>query len=122
MARKMLSLMLGALASRATTFTSYSRPLAFSAGGIRSAARFRYVTLPAEGQRVGELLSVSGNIYTTDEKDAPVVTLFTKKGCTLCDKVTEVCTFLIEIFPGNVGNNQQLLAVALSCTHRDNRC
>ena len=33
--------------------------------------------------------SVSGPVYTADDEEAPTVTLFTKEGCTLCDKVGE---------------------------------
>jgi hypothetical protein len=33
---------------------------------------------------------VSGTIYSAEDPDAPVVTLFTKDGCTLCDKVKDV--------------------------------
>lgn len=34
--------------------------------------------------------SVSGEIYATSEEGAPVVKLFTKEGCTLCDKAKDV--------------------------------
>eukprot|EP00522_Entomoneis_paludosa_P009665 CAMPEP_0172450208 /NCGR_PEP_ID=MMETSP1065-20121228/8653_1 /TAXON_ID=265537 /ORGANISM="Amphiprora paludosa, Strain CCMP125" /LENGTH=146 /DNA_ID=CAMNT_0013201985 /DNA_START=138 /DNA_END=578 /DNA_ORIENTATION=- len=36
------------------------------------------------------LASVTGPVYTSEEEEAPIVTLFTKEGCTLCDKVKEV--------------------------------
>ena len=40
------------------------------------------------------LASVTGTAYSSDTPDAPTVRLFTKEGCTLCDKVKDV---LIEI-------------------------
>eukprot|EP00816_Leptocylindrus_hargravesii_P003295 CAMPEP_0196803210 /NCGR_PEP_ID=MMETSP1362-20130617/2594_1 /TAXON_ID=163516 /ORGANISM="Leptocylindrus danicus, Strain CCMP1856" /LENGTH=207 /DNA_ID=CAMNT_0042174663 /DNA_START=233 /DNA_END=854 /DNA_ORIENTATION=- len=38
----------------------------------------------------GERKSVTGPIYTADDSSTPMVTLFTKDGCTLCDKVKDV--------------------------------
>ena len=38
----------------------------------------------------GERTSVTGTLYVSEDDDAPVVTLFTKEGCTLCDKVKDV--------------------------------
>lgn len=38
----------------------------------------------------GERKSVTGTVYSADDDNAPVVTLFTKDGCTLCDKVKDV--------------------------------
>jgi glutaredoxin len=40
------------------------------------------------------MASVSGPAYTSETQGAPNVTLFTKEGCTLCDKVKEA---LVEI-------------------------
>jgi thiol-disulfide isomerase/thioredoxin len=34
--------------------------------------------------------SVTGTVYTVQEEGAPVVILFTKEGCTLCDKVKDI--------------------------------
>lgn len=34
--------------------------------------------------------SVTGTVYTVQDKGAPVVSLFTKEGCTLCDKVKDI--------------------------------
>lgn len=44
------------------------------------------------GENNGERKSVSGIIYEVegDKCSFPIVTLFTKEGCTLCDKVTDV--------------------------------
>jgi len=42
--------------------------------------------------------SVNGIVYAGDS-DAPVIRLFTKKGCTLCDKVKDVLIGLREEFP-----------------------
>jgi hypothetical protein len=36
------------------------------------------------------LASVTGTTYTSENPDASVVRLFTKEGCTLCDKVKDV--------------------------------
>jgi glutaredoxin len=36
------------------------------------------------------LASVTGTAYTSENHEAPVVRLFTKEGCTLCDKVKDV--------------------------------
>lgn len=35
--------------------------------------------------------SVTGTVYIAEDADAPQVRLFTREGCTLCDKV-KVCT------------------------------
>ncbi|GKY93641.1 hypothetical protein MPSEU_000331500 [Mayamaea pseudoterrestris] len=45
--------------------------------------------------------SVTGIAYTAkhDDEDAPVVTLFTKEGCTLCDKVKDVLIDLQQSHP-----------------------
>lgn len=40
--------------------------------------------------------SVTGTVYEAVEANAPVVTLFTKEGCTLCDKVKAVLVDLRE--------------------------
>ena len=57
----------------------------------------RCMTTKDEEQRV----SVSGTVYSCDDDSAPVVTLFTKDGCTLCDKVKDVrnplCDFLMPL-------------------------
>lgn len=50
----------------------------------------RPFSLPARGA------SVTGTVYKAIDKDAPVVTLFTKEGCTLCDKVKDVLVDLRE--------------------------
>jgi thiol-disulfide isomerase/thioredoxin len=34
--------------------------------------------------------SVTGTVYTVPDEGAPVVSLFTKEGCTLCDKVKDI--------------------------------
>lgn len=43
-----------------------------------------------EGNNADERKSVTGPIYNVDDSNAPMVTLFTKDGCTLCDKVKDV--------------------------------
>lgn len=45
-------------------------------------------------KQIARLASVSGVSYSSDELGAPSVRLFTKEGCTLCDKVKDV---LLEI-------------------------
>ena len=40
--------------------------------------------------------SVTGTVYEAVQAEAPVVTLFTKEGCTLCDKVKDVLVDLRE--------------------------
>jgi len=39
----------------------------------------------SEGDR-----SVTGSIYSSSSEENPIVTLYTKEGCTLCDKVSDV--------------------------------
>jgi thiol-disulfide isomerase/thioredoxin len=41
--------------------------------------------------------SVTGSVYQVDS--APTVTLFTKEGCTLCDKVKDVLVTVSEEYP-----------------------
>lgn len=55
--------------------------------------RTRSVVLPPRGS------SVTGTVYEATEPDAPEVTLFTKEGCTLCDKVKDVLDELRESHP-----------------------
>jgi thiol-disulfide isomerase/thioredoxin len=43
--------------------------------------------------------SVTGTAYTCNDPNAPVVTLFTKEGCTLCDKVKDVLKSIQEEQP-----------------------
>jgi glutaredoxin len=47
----------------------------------------------------GRTISVTGTVYESDDASAPVVTLFTKKGCTLCDKVKDVLETLRTELP-----------------------
>ena len=57
-----------------------SAPSAFTPPPLRRISR----------TRLCERRSVSGEVYAASEADAPVVKLFTKEGCTLCDKVKDV--------------------------------
>lgn len=64
----------------------------------RSLSRFRIckersLHLPSRGA------SVTGIVYEAEEKVALKVTLFTKEGCTLCDKVKDVLVELRENYP-----------------------
>lgn len=45
-------------------------------------------------RQLARFASVSGIVYSSEKSGAPFVRLFTKEGCTLCDKVKEV---LLEI-------------------------
>ena len=46
--------------------------------------------------------SVSGIVYESEDADAPQVRLFTKEGCTLCDKVkVHSGTILVELYKRN---------------------
>lgn len=62
--------------------------------GIRPFVRTttRPVSLPTTRRGA----SVTGTVYEAVQPDAPVVTLFTKEGCTLCDKVKDVLVDLRE--------------------------
>ena len=60
---------------------------------VRSFQRGRSVFLPPQGA------SVTGTVYEAAEPEAPKVTLFTKEGCTLCDKVKDVLVDLRETHP-----------------------
>uniref|UniRef100_A0A7S3L4A4 Glutaredoxin-like protein n=1 Tax=Amphora coffeiformis TaxID=265554 RepID=A0A7S3L4A4_9STRA len=60
---------------------------------VRSSRRGRSVFLPPRGA------SVTGTVYEAAEPEAPKVTLFTKEGCTLCDKVKDVLIELRETHP-----------------------
>lgn len=48
---------------------------------------------------ISSFSSVSGTIYSVPEQNAPTVRLFTKEGCTLCDKVKETLESLRDEFP-----------------------
>ena len=41
-------------------------------------------------QQTRQFASVTGTVYESGEPEAPTVKLFTKEGCTLCDKVKDV--------------------------------
>jgi thiol-disulfide isomerase/thioredoxin len=43
--------------------------------------------------------SVTGTAYSSEDADAPVVKLFTKEGCTLCDKAKDVLKGIQEEYP-----------------------
>jgi len=60
---------------------------------VKNLQRGRSVFLPPRGG------SVTGTVYEAAVSEAPQVTLFTKEGCTLCDKVKDVLTDLRETHP-----------------------
>ena len=70
-----------------------------SAGGAFTRAKFptTRIFLPRRFQA-----SVTGTIYSSDDQDAPKVSLFTKEGCTLCDKVKDV---LLETKQGGINHS-----------------
>lgn len=82
------SLIFTAMRSGALAFTLRSSRATHS---ILSNARSVY--LPPRGA------SVSGTVYEADAKEAPTITLFTKEGCTLCDKVKDVLVDVRESYP-----------------------
>jgi glutaredoxin len=53
--------------------------------GQRSAYTARHMTTNEAGRT-----SVTGTVYESNNACTPVVTLFTKEGCTLCDKVKDI--------------------------------
>lgn len=65
--------------------TAYSPTPLILASRVLSTESARYMTTNDD-----ERISVTGNVYTAADDSAPVVTLFTKNGCTLCDKVKDV--------------------------------
>lgn len=69
---------------------------------IRSHTAFlsgRSIQIVCKRQIIARFASVSGIVYTSEESDAPSVHLFTKEGCTLCDKVKEVLLEIRESHP-----------------------
>jgi hypothetical protein len=42
---------------------------------------------------------VTGTVYTVPDEGAPKVSLFTKEGCTLCDKVKDILVSVRDDFP-----------------------
>lgn len=71
--------------------------LTFSAlrGSAFTVGRFQY----SRNVLFRSFSSVTGTIYSTTEEDAPIVRLFTKEGCTLCDKVKEKLELLRDEIP-----------------------
>lgn len=64
----------------------------------RIAQQRPFVALPRKSTKC-QATSVSGNIYSSEDPDAPSVRLFTKEGCTLCDKVKDVLEEIKEQHP-----------------------
>lgn len=102
-----------AMLGRAVCQTAFAAPGAFVAQRLTTrnncpstALRRDFVTLPpsrmagldSPGDDGGERISVTGTIYDGPEGE-PVVQLFTKQGCTLCDKVTDVLRSVRESHP-----------------------
>lgn len=93
-----------AIAGRAVYQIAFSAPAAFVAQQQGTTTSYRgFVTLPpsrlaGSPDDGGERISVTGKIYDGPEGE-PVVQLFTKQGCTLCDKVTDVLRSVRESHP-----------------------
>ena len=80
--------------SRVTAYSLCHQRLATEIAGRRISRRTRrYITNDDE-----ERISVTGTVYSADN-GAPIVTLFTKDGCTLCDKVKDVLVSLKTELP-----------------------
>ena len=79
-------------------FSLRPRPLAIRGRATREPVRQqlarRQITIPSSQTRQRLGASVTGTAYTSDDTQAPLVTLFTKEGCTLCDKVKDLLTDL----------------------------
>ena len=94
-----------AIVGRAVCQTAFAAPAAFVAQ-LQGTTRRGFVTLPpsrlagldSPGDGGSERISVTGTIYDGPEGE-PVVKLFTKQGCTLCDKVTDTLRSVRESHP-----------------------
>ena len=82
---------------RATVHSLCHQRLATEIAGHRiSRGARRYMTNDDEEQ-----ISVTGTVYSATDDGAPIVTIFTKDGCTLCDKVKDVCKYEMQsLFAG----------------------
>lgn len=67
--------------------------VAFRPLPIRNDIPYRFISSSTERG------SVTGEIYSSENPKDPTVQLFTKEGCTLCDKVTEVLLSVRETHP-----------------------
>lgn len=85
MATIMRAMLVGLNIFRASSYSLTHQRLVGFVTSPRIAHGMRFMTTNDDGERI----SVSGTIYSADG-DAPVVTLYTKDGCTLCDKVKDV--------------------------------
>jgi thiol-disulfide isomerase/thioredoxin len=70
---------------KAQAFLPSQRTFLKRIAGQRIAHTGRHMTTNEEGRT-----SVTGTVYESDDANTPVVTLFTKDGCSLCDKVKDV--------------------------------
>jgi hypothetical protein len=79
--------------SRAIVTRSRSLSSSFSATRLlRHCSSSSNTALPAS-------VSVTGTVYTIPDEGAPKVSLFTKEGCTLCDKVKDILVSVRDDFP-----------------------
>ena len=88
-----------------SAFLSHSRsqfPRGTSTSSIHQQLLHPTTHLPSSfvrGTTTRHFASVTGSVYQVDDETAPSVVLFTKEGCTLCDKVKDVMSELRESHP-----------------------
>lgn len=81
---------------------------------VQRSAGFVATHKPLSSQATRLLASVSGSIYeASSTSNAPTIRLFTKEGCTLCDKVKGVLESLEEELP------HSLVAVDITDSEND---
>lgn len=72
---------------------------------MRSSCAAAFTTVTARHQNralasaIRRFASVTGPVYDSEDENAPIIRLFTKEGCTLCDKVKDVLSDLREELP-----------------------
>jgi glutaredoxin len=75
-------------------------PLMLAASILRACAAFPLTRHNRAALSVTQrFASVTGSLYTSEDGDAPTIRLFTKEGCTLCDKVKDVLSTLKDELP-----------------------
>jgi glutaredoxin len=82
---ELLFLLLGIMTCRTRAFVFPSH------GWSRATILMKRATNPSFSSPTRQLASsVTGTVYTVQDEGAPKVSLFTKEGCTLCDKVKDI--------------------------------
>ncbi|KAG7348860.1 glutaredoxin [Nitzschia inconspicua] len=67
--------------------------------GMTSTRRRKQNLLQSRHSLLRLLASVTGPVYTDNDPESPTVTLYTKEGCTLCDKAKDVLFALKDQHP-----------------------